>query len=222
MRQEIFLPSFTQKWVLHLIFIRIPKNASTSMYEHLGGYNLIHKYRQNFIDANLRNPTYRGFFDPTHAKPSEITKILPLNVSNYLSFAIVRNPWDRFVSMYSFSKKLQLWKMFGLDAPPSFEEFCEISKEKWLNNEDHFFPSQPQTLWLGGSFKTERILRFESLKGDFKKMLLDYNIEHISPDLPHSNSSQHDHYKVYYNENTKSIVQSIFESDIDQFKYTFK
>ncbi len=219
--RDIFLPPFKQKWVLHLIFIRIPKNASTSVYGHLGDFNLIHKYRKAFYDANLKNPMYRGFFDPTHAKPHEIKKILPVNTNDYFSFAIVRNPWDRFVSMYSFSKKLGLWKMFGLDGQPSFELFCEIAKEKWTNKENFFFPTQPQTLWLGDGFAPKKILRFETLGPEFKEMLQDLSIEHISPDLPHVNSSQHDHYKVYYNDNTRSLVSKIFESDIDSFKYIF-
>jgi hypothetical protein len=36
------------KWIWSMIFIRIPKNASTSIYNHLGDFNLIHKHKKEF------------------------------------------------------------------------------------------------------------------------------------------------------------------------------
>jgi hypothetical protein len=38
-------------WILHLLFYRIPKNASTSLSEHLGGLNLIKKHHSGYFEA---------------------------------------------------------------------------------------------------------------------------------------------------------------------------
>ena len=160
---EYFLPRFEKKWVLNLIFVRIPKNASTSVYKHLGHFNLVNKYSVLF-QKNLNQPLYKNWFDPTHAKPYEIASILPVKCSDYYSFAIVRNPWDRFVSMYAFANKMQLWKLFDLKEQPSFDLFCEITKEKFENNAKDFFPTQDQTQWLCGPFEPKQVLRFENLQ----------------------------------------------------------
>ena len=34
-------------WTFHLIFYRIPINASSSIYQHLGNFNLINKHEDN-------------------------------------------------------------------------------------------------------------------------------------------------------------------------------
>lgn len=217
---EFLIPPLQQRWIFHLIFIRIPKNASTSVYQHLGAFNLVNKYSSLF-HKNLNKPLYKGWFDPTHAKPAEIANILPVRCSDYHSFAIVRNPWDRFVSMYSFGNKMQLWKLFGLKEEPSFERFCEITKEKFENKASDFFPVQDQTEWLQGPFEPKQILRFENLQISFEQMLKDLAVQHIPAQLPHINSSKHDYYKQYYNDKSRKLVEQIFYRDIEKFKYTF-
>jgi len=77
------------KWILHLIFYRIPKNASTSMTEHLGQFNLIKKHEKTFNELADKK-LYKGWFDPTHAKPNEVYNVFKREVANYFSFCIVR------------------------------------------------------------------------------------------------------------------------------------
>ena len=40
-------------WILHLVFYRIPKNASTSMMNHLGNLNLIKKNEEKLVDIQI-------------------------------------------------------------------------------------------------------------------------------------------------------------------------
>ena len=221
MNPEInFIQSQSKQWVLHLIFVRIPKNASTSIYHHLGKYNLVKKYEPYFKN-NCNNPLYRNFFDTTHAKPEEIKKIIPANVNNYFSFCVVRNPWDRFVSMYSFSLKNKLWKLFGLDEEPSFLEFCKICEQRKEDGDPYFFPIQQQCEWLSGGFDVNKILTFENLKTEFAEMIQDINACHISPHLPHMNATDHKNYQHYYNDYTKDLVAELYNKDIEQFNYQF-
>ena len=46
-------------------------------------------------------------------------------------------------------------------------------------------------------------------------------IKHVSPNIPHENSSKRSDYKDYYNSKTKKIIEKIFEKDVDTFKYTY-
>jgi hypothetical protein len=204
-----------------LIFIRIPKNASTSMYSHLGDFNLVHKHEKIFHDSLFRNKIYRSWFSTSHAKPDEIFKVFGRMVRDYMSFAIVRNPFDRAVSMFQHAKENNLSDLYGESADSSFEDFCEIMKESRENNIKNFIGIHQPVEWLNGAFQPNFILRFENLKNDFKEMLDACEIKHISSDIPHENSSKRSDYKDYYNSNAKKIIEKVFEKDIDTFKYTY-
>ena len=211
----------SHKWMWSLIFIRIPKNASTSMYSHLGDFNLIHKHEKIFHDSLFRNKIYRSWFSTSHAKPDEIFKVFGRMVRDYMSFAIVRNPFDRAVSMFQFAKENQLGDLYNHSNDITFKNFCEIMQENHANNTKDFIGIHQQVEWLNGAFQPNFILRFENLKNDFKEMLDACEIKHITADIPHENSSKRSDYKDYYNYKTQKIIEKIFEKDIDTFKYLY-
>ncbi len=211
----------SQKWIWSMIFIRIPKNASTSMYSHLGDLNLIKKHEKIFNDAMFKNKLYNKWFSPTYAKPDEIFKFFGRMVRDYMSFAIVRNPFDRAVSMFQFAKENKLGDLYNHSSDIVFEDFCEIMEENHTNNTKDFIGTHQQVEWINGAFQPNFILRFENLKNDFKEMLDACEIRHISSDIPHENSSKRSNYKDYYNSNAKKIIEKVFEKDIDTFKYLY-
>lgn len=208
------------KWIWSLIFIRIPKNASTSLYSHLGDFNLIKKHEESF-NILLKNKVYRGWFSPTHAKPNEIAQVLGNAIRNYMSFAVVRNPYDRMVSMYRFAIENDLGKIYNLNSDISFTEFCEILNDKYSNNDKSFIATHSQTEWTEGIFQPNFILKFENLQKDFEKMLAECNIKHINKSLPHENATKRSVYQDYFDGRSKKLTSKIFEKDIDTFKYTY-
>lgn len=176
--------------------------------------------RQKFM-ANSRKPPYNGIFDPTHAFPNEIAEIIP-NAADHLSFAVVRNPWDRIVSMYTFVQRKRLWISCGFPVEPSFEEFCELAKRGQEDGPRCFYPSIKQSEWLKSPFKITEILRFENLLGDFNDFLIKYGLDHISPNLPKLNDSRRiGDYRQFYSEKTRQIVEDVYNDDIKAFNYTF-
>ena len=205
-------------WILHLIFYRIPKNASTSLTEHLGNLNLIKKHEKKFHQLADKK-IYKDWFDPTHAKPNEAYRVFRNELSNYFSFCVVRNPWDRVVSMYNFSLKEKLGSLYNIENNIKFEEFCQHLNDR--RNDYSFIATHKQVEWTKGYYPPKVILRFENLQEEFRDMLEEYNIQHISPDIPHKNSTKHSHYKDYYTPETKKIIANVFEEDIDTFKYTY-
>jgi hypothetical protein len=208
------------KWVWSLIFVRIPKNASTSVFNHLGNLNLIKKHEKAF-EQLLKDKTYRGWFSPTHAKPNEIYRILGNMAKNYVSFAIVRNPYDRMVSMYHFAIKNKLAKLYGMQEEFTFQQFCEILLDKYTEQDKTFIAIHPQADWLEGAFEPNFVLRFENLEKEFDNMLKQCNIQHINPELPRENSSERGHYHDYFDFQSRKITEKIFEKDFDLFKYNY-
>lgn len=203
-----------------LLFVRIPKNASTSVFQHLGEKNAVYREKDKLI-KNLSKPLYMGIFDPTHATPKEIIEVIP-DANDFLSFAIVRNPWDRMVSMYLFAQRKRLWWVMGMQHAPSFEDFCELTFQKFNSKSPSFFPSIPQSRWLSGGFNVKEILRFESLQENFNSFLIKHGITDIAPDLPILNSGKRkDDYRDFFTKRSGQIVEIVYDEDIKAFNYSF-
>jgi chondroitin 4-sulfotransferase 11 len=148
--------------------------------------------------------------------------------SKNFTFAVVRNPWDRAVSAYEYIKfKTPV-------APKLFEEFhknyrkitemaefdfkifvkhmdqLKIKEEFWWNL------STCQTEWIKQS--TDLVLKTENLQFEFDIIK---NMLSINSDLLHINSTSHEHYQQYFDEETKSIIAKAFEADVETYKYKF-
>lgn len=193
-------------------FVHIPKNGGTSIrtwiYDTLGRINV----------------TEVGF----HSTLPELE--LP---SDFKSIAIIRNPWDRMVSYYSFCKILQNRnilnqpgpKLYGIPQPyPDFETFLsnvhnvyfEPSIEVKGRHPFWFTPVTPQSVWI---HKDPTILiRYEELEKGFKQI---QTLANNYKPIPKLNQSIHKPYRDYYNDKTKSIVEKLFAIDIERWKYTF-
>tara|TARA_Y100000004_G_C8891798_1_gene402390 strand:+ start:286 stop:969 length:684 start_codon:yes stop_codon:yes gene_type:complete len=202
----------------HLLFLRIPKNASSSIMQVLGTRNIVKRYESELTEK-LDHNIYKKVFDVTHARPEELRSVInPLELDCF-SFAVVRNPWDRVVSMYHFGKKLGLAYLFGLKNDLSFSGFCKVLKDR--EGDPFFLPVFKQTEWTNTSLGLNCILKFENLREDYKSMVEKNNISCVSSDLPHTNKSKHSHYKDYFTIEDKKLIKSIFEEDCDTFRYSF-
>jgi hypothetical protein len=202
----------------HLLFLRIPKNASSSIMKVLGKRNIAQRYEKE-LQESLNKTIYKDFFTATHARPHELLTVISSIELDCFSFAVARNPWDRAVSMYHFAKKLGLGNLFGLDNGLSFERFCEVLQSR--DGDRSFMPVFKQTEWTHGSIKVNEILKFENLSEDFSAMVKKHHIKDISPDLPHINSTVHKPYRDYFNSNTQKIIKKVFEEDCDRLRYVF-
>lgn len=152
-----------------------------------------------------------SLFHP-HASAVEIKNHLPYDIYNsYLKFAIVRNPWDWYVSRYTYFK--QISERFRC---LSFKEFLEIDLEQHNRFQSRFIFDE------NGTKLVDHILRFENLNEDIKTITNKLSIP-VSADLPHINSSRDkDDYRNYYTSNDLIEIVSIKAAkDIESFGYTF-
>lgn len=122
-------------------------------------------------------------------------------------FTVVRNPWDRLVSMLAtswWSRPGQLNMLeFLRDLAPHPHEiygslhYCEIIDEP-----------------------LDAIFRFESLKEDFSAI---GSRTGTTVALPHSEKSlRRRHYSAYYDNDAMRLAGDMFVDDIDMFGYSFE
>ncbi len=188
-----------------LIFIHIPKTAGKSIRELLR-QERSYKYVKG-------HPTF-----------DEILKINPKLLYTKQSFCVVRNPFDRFVSLYRHgSNEIALKKLFGKNYLKIKDQVSTF--EKFIHN------FNPPKRWIGRSIFTPQkdwsnnvanIFRFENLEEIIN--FLDKN--NFKGKLPHINATNFDinnkySYRKYYNQATKNLIRDKFEEDLNYFNYDF-
>lgn len=179
------------------VFIHINKTGGTSIETALG-LKLEHKTAQEKI-RELGLPAWQNKF----------------------TFSFVRNPWDRVVSHYHYRVETD---QTGLATRTiSFTEWvfrAYAAHDPAYYDVPKFF--MPQSNWLlddKGDLLVDFVGRFESLENDFD--MIRERLHRTDIVLPHVKKSQHDHYRSYYNEATKKIVETWFSADIKRFGYCF-
>jgi sulfotransferase famil protein len=202
-KDEYSLASFDRN---KCIFVHIPKCAGVSITQSLfgnraGGHKTIVQYQLIFSAWEF---------------------------NTYFKFTIVRNPWDRLISAYTFLKQGGLteddhvWADQNLSDFPDFHSFVI----NWVNHRNiytyfHFVPQHeflldPKTQKLGVDF----IGKFENLEKDYEKICAKLN---ISASLLKQNktTARFDDYRKYYDEQTRNIVTNVYQKDIELFGYMF-
>jgi hypothetical protein len=191
------------------VFIHIPKTGGTSMGKCLG----------------LRKTT--------HATASEWREQLGLDYSNLYSFAFVRNPWDRFLSLYLYARMEESYhhssirfrrKRYG--KHPDYETLRDASIETaaFLLLEGKLsFQWLPQCRWIcnqSGKIMCNFVGRLESVRTDWAHVAAKTN----APDaLSHKNIANPNRipYREKINAETKQLLDIYYQQDIQQLGYQF-
>lgn len=140
-----------------------------------------------------------------HQRPIELINILGQTTwDSYFKFTFVRNPWDRTISEYFYRRKK------GSVATDFKSWLKSMSRDSWAIG--------LQSNWLQDK-NFDFIGRFENLQEDFEFVCQQINYPKV--ELPHMNSTSHEHYSTYYDEETKEIVREWHQKDIEKFNYDF-
>jgi hypothetical protein len=209
---------FRQETQRPILFYRIPKNASTSIYNHIGYSNIIKQHYKKIFD-NADQEVYYNWFCPSHSTPEELCETIEELMGNCIRFCVIRNPWDRMVSSFNQNRKDQSWKSTGHKPNMNFKEFCSLIHKNKDNKK--FLGSRPQIEWVCGKYPPHEILRFENLKSDFAAMVEKYKLKGFSKELPHENKTDHPHFSECYDSESKEMIEDVFSQDIKKFNYSF-
>jgi hypothetical protein len=131
-------------------------------------------------------------------------------------FAFVRNPWDRAVSAYFYSRKCS---QIPLDV--SFKDYLRLD---FAQMPDFVFVhSQPIADIIagpGGHRYLDFVGRFEHLQRDFDHVCRVLGLEPIT--LLHWHRTPHRPYVEYYDREGISLVRRKYRRDIEWFGYEFR
>lgn len=131
-------------------------------------------------------------------------------LENYFKFAVVRNSWDRMVSRFFYSKKIS--KKFN---NWTFEEFIDFDLKYNIDilRQYEFCTSDKKNICLN------KIIKFENLEKELDEITL--KIFNKTGLLTHENKTAHKKYREYYNSKLEKKIATVFEKDINFFKFIF-
>ena len=187
------------------LFIHIPKTGGTTVHAcRLGEYATAKPDHILAIDAKKQWP--ECFF-----------------------YTFMRNPYTRMVSLYE-CQFPRIQGHYHLPQEPidlSFERYVQIIVEGHHNDERHFQHWRPQTDWILDSddnLMVDYVGHMETLKNDAEEIARLIGVEGrvtINPGLLNKSRWRHDHYKDYFNDDTRKKVEKYYEKDIDFLKVKF-
>lgn len=196
------------KW--KLIFIGIPKNASTSF----------HMVLTNKTDYYQTGHNHDSIFEEFEKNDEDM-------LLHYDSLCVIRNPYDRFFSAWKFAHPHK--GPISLNSyKESFNDFvhkCVHQKFRDLNiGHNHFFP-QYKFVTMNKRIVVDDIIRYENLLDDWKQYQINWNHRRNLPykmnlTLPHENNSEIDvKWDEVYDSESREIVYDLYHTDFEIFKY---
>ena len=152
-------------------------------------------------------------------------KVTDVDIEGKFSFAFVRNPYDRLVSIFFFGGgKKRRYENSTNGFNKSVYEFHKYVRNLGTKFEDGRLKGvgrslQPQHHWLadaGGSVNLTFIGKFENIDKDWEHVA---RILKVKDTLGHLNKTDHKHYERYYTPEIKAIVRKLYGKDFKLFGY---
>lgn len=187
---------------LKLAFVAVPKTGSTSIH-----YALLSATDEEF---EFKSEAPELF----HLCARDLQLIVGVEaVKSYFSFAVVRNPYDRLVSLYSDFKQSR-----GLIEAEDFSKFVRNQLEESWIDDVHF---QPQSFFTShhGELLLDRIYRFEA---GLEVVLDDIGrrFSFRSYELGHSRKSDRVDWRAYFHDQAViDVTNRLYAEDFDTFGY---
>lgn len=167
-------------------FIHIPKNAGMSIETVISGCG--------------------------HESVCDLFGVSGENVEGWNISAIVRNPYDRAVSIWAHGCQQ---RDCTFEWPAAFRDFVyELPRRIW------WVHARPQFSFLltKRGITVTHLLRFEELPIGYETVCQMHGIDN-PPGLPHVNRSGRGHWTTYYDSDLRRRVTDIYYEDFDYFGY---
>lgn len=187
--------------ILHeykLIYSHIPKTGGQSIelffLEQLGKTWKDRDYV--YKNGNKERKLVAHYTIEDYKKHPELSKE---QYNSYFKFTLVRNPYDRFLSMYVYLNKLER-------KNTSLENFINTF-DKRLKDMNYF--TRPQSEFTKGA---DYIGKYENINDDFKKLCNRVGVKGV---LPYRNKALVD--KPSLSKAQKKVIENIYKEDFELF-----
>ena len=199
-----------------VVFIRIPKNASTSMHKAFGIKNIIEYQKHKYYEEVFKSDFCQGMYDPTHIRLDMAVHYFGERILKLPIICVSRNPFDRIVSAYHFALKFNLLVFHGLDGI-DFEEFARVYCANADNEKVFHANKQVNFLKYKDEILVDYVIRFENIEETYADMNRKYGLE-LKP-LQKLNGTEHKPYMRHYSDDLEATVREAYADDFKYFNY---
>ena len=148
------------------------------------------------------------------------------NLSDYYTFAFVRNPFDWLVSLFFWLTQnkdhdmSEFAKEIGFDGFVHYLDKPEKETRLFKHGSGWIFKRPLKTFVTDedGNIIVDFVGKVENIQEDYDHVCKQIGIENK---LSHYNKSVHPPYRDCYTEETKKIVEEIYKDDLEFFGYEF-
>ena len=147
---------------LKLIFIHIPKNAGTFI------WNLLKKLDNELVVYfNTKDSSRKTL----HNKGKDIKSLCNFDYSEYIIFCVIRDPIERVLSLYNYISGSKGYPTYNIVKCQSFREFIEYSFSKTDFLETNYIGQCDFMYDENNKLLINKIIRYERLHTELKDML---------------------------------------------------
>lgn len=204
-----------------ILFVHVGGNAGTSVEWYL--YTLNRPYADVLISSHSRGAfsykdTIRSpeFIRAIGSQHTSLEQHLVAGTEFDVSFAVIRNPYDRILSKFFTSPHSQ-----NVNENNARELFLSFIREVYTFDtffaRDQRIHTQCQSkMIMSGNEEVDRVLMYESLQSDLREFCKDYNLP--EKQLVHCNSTDHPlKSDDLYTDQGREIVYNYNQDIIDQY-----
>ena len=198
------------------IFFAVPKTGTHAVRELLRVHKGPDDWEQQILFGKQCLPIPEiAKIQHGHISVQQISPHLEAAIwQNYLKFAIVRNPFDRFISICFFlNRKNPLfietplqWMKSAIKVP-RFRERVLVK------------PQYLQLIDAQGEIAMDYVGRYEHLQLSVDEICNRLQIKAVPLEI--RNASAHKQYREYYDDELKSAVEMVYREDLKQFNYSY-
>lgn len=198
------------------IFVHIPKCGGTSIEDMLWPeprktedlwMGFVDKYNNKYQTGGLQHLLARQIREEVGADVFE----------DYYKFSFVRDPWDRMVSQFEYTRcRKDLMKFIGLKARDGFKRYLDLIQERkhvqW-EKQAEFVTDED------GKIIVDFVGRLEDIASGMATVYKELGLDMI--DVPHSKKSRRRSCVDYYDDESRDLVSRLYKEDIELFGYEF-
>ena len=144
-----------------------------------------------------------------------------LGYKGWFTFAFVRNPYDRVVSLWAnkcHDEQHKIFKDRGIGPFDKFSDFVQALCK--IKDFDIHWAAQYDLLVCDGQIVPNLVGKYETLHQDWVR------VRHICkgfgldlPALPKENTSEHEPWESYYTAKTRGMIYKLYQKDFETFGY---